>query len=192
MDEGVLCANGAISIVLYSFLLRREIVRDPFGFSPFIFYLFLGWMRLGLVPIYLSAVVTFGDVDALSFAGYDTSAHYIPGYHLELLGDWFFLVGYLVFRRFSGPPKLLRFHNPGVHVNALLRSAFFLLAILYGMRLALYLDFPVSHLGQLYTFINAYAASAALLVLIFAIKKSPFSRRLPLVFFTAVVFLVEL
>ena len=192
MRVGVLCASGAISLMLYSRLLYVQVLRDPFGISPFILYLFLGWIRLGLAPIYLSAVVVFGHVDALSFAGYDTSAHYIPGYHLELLGNWFFLLGYFAFERFSSPQKPLRFLSPVIGPNALLRSAFFLLAIIYGIRLAPYFDIPAHRFGQLYTFINAYGPSAALLVLIFAIKKSPSENKPFLLLFTAIVFLIDL
>lgn len=192
MRASVLCASGAITLVLYSRLLHREVVRDPFGISPFILYLFLGWIRLGLIPIYLSAVVVFDRVDAVRFAGYDTSPYYIAGYHLGLLGDWFFLVGYFLVRRFYSPVKPLWIGNSVISLNALLTSAFSLLALVYGFRVAQFFEYSVTRFGQISDFIQAYGASAALLVLIFAIKQSSRAKRFPLVLFTAVVSLVEL
>lgn len=192
MSADVLCASGAISLVLYSSLLHREVLRDPFGISPFILYLFVAWVRLGLIPIYQSAVVALDHVDKLAFAGYyDTSAHYIPGYHLELLGDWFFLVGYFSLRRFSSPLKPFQFINPAISPMNLLRSAYFLIAVVYAMRLSQYFGTPLTRFGQIYQLFKAYGPAAILLTLIFAIKKLPPVKRRPIILLTAILFFAD-
>jgi hypothetical protein len=192
MQTETLFFSGAISLVVYSFLIYGEYIRDRFAISPFLLYLFLSWIRLGLIPIYVAFAVELGYQNDLLFGGYDAFDYFVPGHFINVFGDWFLVAGYYILRKCSSPPKPLQFYDPRTSTHSMVKSAFILLAITYGAKLAIWFEFPLERLGQVYNFVSAYGAAAAMLILLFAIGKASTKKRHFLILLFAAVFIFEL
>ncbi len=192
MQTETLFLSGAISLVVYSFLIYGEYIRYRFAISPFLLYLLLSWIRLGLIPIYVAFAVKLGYQNDLLFAGHDASDYFVPGHFINVFGDWFLVAGYYILRKCSSPPKPLQFHDPRTSAHSMVKSAFILLAITYGARLAIWGGFPLERLGQVYNMVFTYGAAAAMLILLFAIGKASAEKRRFFMLLFAAVFIFEL
>jgi hypothetical protein len=181
-----------VSLVIYSLLLRQEYLRERFAVSPFFLYLFLSWIRLGLVPIYVAFGPRGGPQGVFMFAGHDASRHAIAGHFLNVLGDLFFVTGYYIYRRFSSQPRPLQFRDSRIASGQMAKVAVILLGVTYVSRVLVLAGVPLHTVGQPYMFFKAYGASAAMLTLLFAILKASSVKRLPLVLLMIAVLAVEL
>lgn len=184
--------SGSVSLLVYSFLLFDEYFRDRFAVTPFLLYLFLSWIRIGLVPVYLAFAVGLGYENEILFAGHDMSAYLVPGLFVEVLGDWFFVAGYYFLRSNSARLAPLRFSSPNVDSRVMVKGAVFLLALTYGVRAAAWVGLPTQALGQPLSILDDFGAPAAIMMLVFAIGKARASDRGSVILFTAVIFLLEL
>lgn len=188
----ILFLSGAISIFVYSFLILDEYYASNIRISPFLFYLCLSWIRIGVVPIYLACALSLGYEKDLNFAGNYVIPFLIPGLFIETLGDWFFIAGYYYLRKYASSITIPKDKDPCIDYRRILRGAFVIISFTYGGRIANWCGLPMHMLGEPYNVLRAYGVPAGIMMAFYAIDKVPLSKRLTLIIVTLVLFVLEL
>lgn len=193
MRPEVLFLSGFVTLIVYSSLLYHEYFRDRSGVTPFLFYLFLSWIRIGVIPLYLTAVEIYGYHNDLIFAGiHDVSSYYSHGLFIEVLGDWFFVSGYYYFRKHSRPASLLQSNPVSENYFVMRNGALFLFAMTYSLRLMEYFGFSLEWIGQPYKYVRGFGSASAMMMLLFAIRRAPSFARLFMILLLGFIVIIEL
>ena len=102
MSSGVLVASGLVNICSYGAILIAELKRTPAGFSPILGYYIASFLRLGIAPLWISAVYSHGDYSELKLGEFSLHNVMLFGQFLLVVGDWILISAYALFDRKGG------------------------------------------------------------------------------------------
>lgn len=97
VEPWLLVLSGMACILLYGRMFLLEVRSGLDLASPFLFYVIASIVRLGIGTIYIASVVLQDKTQAILFGPVDTYDWLMKGHLILMMGDWFFISGYLLF-----------------------------------------------------------------------------------------------
>lgn len=162
----VLVGSALVCTLVIVLLLSAEFRDSPRGYSPLLFYLLASIFRLGLSGLYVASVYHSNFTHVLMVGVYDVRDFLMHGWWLLMVGDWCFVIGYLLVDRRSRLSARTRRGHDMVYSSKRIfwfGGAFALLSFILGLTKPF---FSFGGLSYLTGYVDQYGTTAGVYIML--------------------------